>query len=194
MKLDKLYEATKKQLTPARWNHTLRVVDTALGIAEGRAVNLVEVEMAALLHDYCKFWSAEELTSWIQKQDISPEYLSYHKELWHGPVGAEVARTRLGIRSDNVLNAIRFHTTARAEMSELEKIIYLADYIEPARKFPGVDRVRRMVQTDLDMALLQAINQTIMFLIERGQKIFPLTYQARNRLLCMQDEKRGNFV
>jgi predicted HD superfamily hydrolase involved in NAD metabolism len=190
MDLDILQQATKKQLTPARWEHTLGVAQTAMKLAEREGVDPKKAEIAAILHDYCKFWSADELTAWIKKYHLPLDLLDYNKELWHAPVGAEVARVDFGITDEDILNAIRYHTSGRPRMSKLEKIIYLADYIEPGRRFPGVDEVRELADIDLDQALLQAMSNSIIFLIERQQKVYPLTLQARNDQLDQVIQKQ----
>jgi predicted HD superfamily hydrolase involved in NAD metabolism len=115
--------------------------------------------------------------------------LEYNKELWHAPVGAEVARERFGITDEEILNAIRYHTSGRPGMSKLEKIIFLADYIEPGRRFPGVDEVRETARRDLERAVLMAMDNTIRFLLERGQKVYPLTLLARNHMLDEVEQK-----
>jgi predicted HD superfamily hydrolase involved in NAD metabolism len=109
--------------------------------------------------------------------------LDYHPELWHGPVAASIVQERMGIRDEDVLNAIRYHTTGRAGMTRLEKIIYLADYIEPGRQFPGLDEVRELAEKDLDSAVKKAIGNTIIFLVEKSAPIFPDTFKAYNDLL-----------
>lgn len=190
MNREYLLQATKKQLTPARWEHTLRVADTAVRLAKRMNVDPDRAEIAAILHDYCKFWPEEDLILWIEKCHLPLDLLSYNKELWHAPVGAEVARKELGINDEDILNAIRYHTSGRPGMSKLEKIIFLADYIEPGRRFPGVDQVRELSENDLDLAVLQALNNTIIFLIERGQKVYPLTLLARNDMLDQTNEMR----
>jgi predicted HD superfamily hydrolase involved in NAD metabolism len=190
MDLELLQQATKKVLTPARWEHTLRVVDTALQLAHHEEVDPQKAEIAATLHDYCKFWSTDELITWIKQYHLPLDLLDYNPELWHAPVGAEVAHLHFGISDEDILHAIRYHTSARPQMSQLEKIIYLADYIEPGRHFPGVEEVRKLANIDLEKALLQAIDAVIISLIERRQKIYPLTLEARNDQLqrVMQTE------
>jgi predicted HD superfamily hydrolase involved in NAD metabolism len=142
-----------------------------------------KVRIAAILHDYCKYWSPEELISWIKRFDLPADLLDYHPELWHAPVGAEVAREEFGIEDEEILNGIRYHTTGRPGMSLVEKIIFLADYIEPGRQFPGVDLVRNYAKIDIDKAILQALDNTICYLIERKQSIYPLTLLTRNSFL-----------
>jgi predicted HD superfamily hydrolase involved in NAD metabolism len=189
MDLDFLLQATKEQLTQARWEHTLRVAETAVALAEREGEDPQKAEVAAILHDYCKFWPDEELMRWIKEQGLPDDLLAYNKELWHAPVGAEVARIQFGIGDEVILDAIRYHTSGRPGMSRLEKIIFLADYIEPGRRFPGVDEVRKLAETDLDSAVLKALDNTIVFLIERKQKVYPLTLFARNDLIDQVAQK-----
>ncbi|MGA9173830.1 MAG: bis(5'-nucleosyl)-tetraphosphatase (symmetrical) YqeK [Thermoactinomyces sp.] len=190
MELELLLQATKEQLPQQRWEHTLRVTETAIGLAKRFKADERKAEVAAILHDYCKFWPDEELVRWIEERGLPEDLLQFNKELWHAPVGAEVAEVRFGIRDEDILNAIRYHTSGRPQMSLLEKIIFLADYIEPGRRFPGVDEVRRMAESDLDRALLAALDNTIVFLIERRQKVYPLTLHARNDMLEQAAQKR----
>jgi len=111
------------------------------------------------------------------------ELLQYSPVLWHAPVGAEAVREELGIDDEEVLDAIRFHTTGRPGMSLLEKVIFLADYIEPGRSFSGVEEVRRLARENLDRAILKALDNTILYLIERGFKVYPQTLLTRNDML-----------
>jgi predicted HD superfamily hydrolase involved in NAD metabolism len=158
-----------------------------MALAEG--VDPYRAETAAILHDFCKFWPDRQLIEWIRSRNLPPDLLEYNKELWHAPVGAEVARERFGITDEEILNAIRYHTSGRPGMSKLEKIIFLADYIEPGRRFPGVDEVRETARRDLERAVLMAMDNTIRFLLERGQKVYPLTLLARNHMLDEVEQK-----
>lgn len=196
MDLEYLKQATKEELPQKRWEHTLRVAETAIQLAKREGVDEYKTEVAATLHDYCKFWSGEVLAEWILKENEQQNLLLYNKELWHGPVGAAVARKQFGVRDETILNAIRYHTSGRPNMSKMEKIIFLADYIEPGRHFPGVEEVRRTAEKSLDLAVLQSLDNTIVFLIEKGQKVYPLTLDARNHMLdqIAQKESREESV
>jgi predicted HD superfamily hydrolase involved in NAD metabolism len=196
MDLEFLQQATKKALSPARWEHTLRVVTTAIELAHHEKVDPTKAAIAATLHDYCKCWPPDELRSGIQTYDLPLDLLNYHFELWHAPVAAEVARVDFNIGDEDILQAIRYHTSARPGMSLLEKIIYLADCTEPHRDFPGVENVRKLITIDIDKAFLQAMDYSIIFLIERQQKIYPLTLEARNDQLdrMIQKELREESI
>ncbi|TCW37738.1 putative HD superfamily hydrolase involved in NAD metabolism [Laceyella sacchari] len=197
MDLEILLQATKEQMPISRWEHTLRVKDTALQLADRLGMNPHPVTVASILHDYCKFWPDTVLAERIRQSDLPKDLLQYNKELWHGPVAAIVARDQFGITDPDVLHAIQYHTSGREGMSQLEKVIWLADYIEPARQFPGLDEVRLLAETNLDQALLKALENTIQFLIQRKQKVYPPTLLARNWLLDqvaqMQTESREEF-
>jgi predicted HD superfamily hydrolase involved in NAD metabolism len=88
-----------------------------------------------------------------------------------------------GVSDPEVLDAIRYHTSGRPCMTLLEKVIYLADYIEPGRHFPGVEEVREMAKEHLDKALVKAIQNTILFLMKKNQTIYPETFYTYNDLI-----------
>ena len=111
------------------------------------------------------------------------DLLEYNSELWHAPVGAYLVETKVGITDCEILEAIRYHTSGRANMSLLEKVVYLADYIEPGRHFPGVEEVRELAQRDLDEALIQAVKNSILFLMKKNQSVYPLTLTMYNDLV-----------
>lgn len=183
MSREKLMEATRRQMPSSRWEHTLRVKETAVELAERTGADPEKAEIAAILHDYCTYWPEEKQREWILRHRLPQDLLQFHKELWHAPVGAEAVREELGVDDEEVLNAIRSHTTGRPGMSLLEKVVFLADYIEPGRSFPGLDEVRRLAREDLDRAVLKALDNTILYLVERGLKVYPLTILTRNDLL-----------
>jgi len=103
--------------------------------------------------------------------------------LLHGLAGMIRAEKEFSITDLDVLEAIRVHTTGKVHMSKLDKVIFLADYIEPNRNFPGVDELRRLAQQDLDKAVLLGFDNTINHLIEQHLSIYPLTILGRNDVL-----------
>ena len=94
-------------------------------------------------------WIRTHFERLSNKEQIDRRLLSFHHELWHGPVGAMIARKEFGVTDEDMLNAIRFHTTGRAGMSPLEKLIYIADMIEPGRDFPGVETLRELAEENI---------------------------------------------
>lgn len=173
----------KQQLTERRYQHTLGVMDTAIDLANRYDVDRKNAELAAIFHDYAKFRPKEEMKQIILSQNMPRNLLEHHHELWHAPVGAYLVRTEVGVDEREVLDAIKYHTSGRENMTMLEKVIYLADYIEPGRQFPGVDEVRELAKENLNMAMIQAFRNTIQFLINKNQPVYPDTFLAYNTLL-----------
>ncbi|WEG14205.1 bis(5'-nucleosyl)-tetraphosphatase (symmetrical) YqeK [Pullulanibacillus sp. KACC 23026] len=171
-----------EQLLPEkRFNHTLRVAETAVALAEKYGESTEKTECAALLHDVAKFFDKDRMEEIILKEsNIPDDYLKYPISIWHAPVGAVYARDHFQITDQDILNAISYHTTGRPEMSLLEKIIFVADYIEPGRSFPGVEETREAAQEDLDRAVALALRNTVVFLASRAARIYPDTIHAYN--------------
>jgi len=168
------------QLTEKRYIHTIGVMETAIKLAERYGGDVKKAEIAAIFHDYAKFRPKDEMRQIIVEQKMDPNLLLFHSELWHAPVGAYLVEKEAGIKDQDILDAISFHTSGRPNMSLLERIIYLADYIEPGRAFPGVDEVREMAESNFDRAFLQAVKNTIMFLIRNNRAVFPLSFETYN--------------
>ncbi len=183
MNREALMEATKSQMPERRWKHVLGVVNTAVELADRFGGDRDKAWLAALLHDYTKAWPIERMEKIIREQGLPPELLEHDKELWHAHVGAWVVRTEHGIDDEEVLDAIRYHTSGREGMTKLDKIVCLADYMEPGRDFPGVNKIRELAQHNLEEALLAGFDSTIRLLLDKGKRIFPLTMLARNDLL-----------
>jgi predicted HD superfamily hydrolase involved in NAD metabolism len=183
MEREKALQLVKKQLTEHRYNHTIGVMETAIKLAEKYGSDMKKAELAAIFHDYAKFRPKDEMRQIIIEQNMPPLLLDYNNELWHAPVGAYLAEKEAGIEDEEVLDAIRYHTSGRVDMTVLDKIIYLADYIEPGRHFPGVDEVREMAGESLDNALLQSMKNTIQFLMKKNQPVFPDTFHAYNSMV-----------
>lgn len=173
----------KPQLTEHRYVHTIGVMETAIRLAEKYGADRKKAEMAAIFHDYAKFRPKEEMRQIIVDQKMPAILLEFNSELWHAPVGAFLAEKEAGIKDGEILDAIRFHTSGRVGMTLLDKIIYLADYIEPGRHFPGVDEVRDLAEKDLDIALTQSMKNTILFLMKKNQQVFPDTFNAYNSIV-----------
>ena len=183
MNREQMIDKVKAEMPEQRWLHTQGVMETAVILAERFGEDPVRAELAAILHDVAKYWKVERMEKVIRDQALPSVLLDYDKELWHAPVGAWVAEHEYGISDAGVLDAIRYHTSGRRGMTKLEKIVCLADYMEPGRDFPGVSNIRELSEQFLDQALLAGFNSTISFLLEKGKRIFPQTIEARNDLL-----------
>jgi predicted HD superfamily hydrolase involved in NAD metabolism len=183
MKREKALMLVKEQLTDHRYQHTLGVMETAIALAKQYGGNEQKAELAAIFHDYAKFRSKEEMKEIIVSQGFPQDLLEFNSELWHAPAGAYLVEKEAGISDPEILDAIRYHTSGRPGMNLLEKIIYLADYIEPGRHFPGVEEVRETAKEHLDKAVIMAIKNTIFFLMKKNQTVYPDTFYTYNELL-----------
>jgi predicted HD superfamily hydrolase involved in NAD metabolism len=176
-------EIVRKQMHEKRYVHTLGVMETAIELAERYGVDTKKAELAAIFHDYAKCRPIQEMEEIIKREGMPQDLLEHNKELWHAPVGAYLVEKEVGITDHDILQAITYHTSGHEQMTMLDKVIYVADYIEPGRKFPGVEEVRDLARRDLNQALLQALKNTIRFLMEKNQAIYPLTFQTYNALI-----------
>jgi predicted HD superfamily hydrolase involved in NAD metabolism len=183
MERQQALDLVKIQLTDHRYQHTLGVMGSAISLAEKYGADVKKAEIAAIFHDYAKFRPKDEMKEIIRLQGFPQDLLLYNTELWHAPVGAYLVEKEAGVRDLEVLEAIRYHTSGRPNMTLLEKVIYLADYIEPGRHFPGVEEVREMANVNLEKALIKAIQNTILFLIKKNQTIYPETFYTYNDLI-----------
>lgn len=189
MRQDEALKIVKAQLTDHRYQHTIGVMETAVVLAERFGADVEKARLAAIFHDYAKFRPKEEMKSLILEQNLGEDLLHYGSELWHAPVGAYLVKKEVGIDDEEILEAIRTHTSGRIDMSLLEKVIFLADYIEPGRHFPGVEEVRETAEKDLDEAVKQAIMNTITFLMRRNQLVYPDTLHTYNDIVSQQGGK-----
>src|SRR5699024_5245340 len=117
---DEAIAHVKPHLTKERFDHTLRVAQTAVKLAEVYNESTEKAELAAIFHDYAKYRPLAELRRWIGQSYLPKDLLDYHHELWHGPVGAMLIEREYGIKDTDVQNAIYYHTTGKANMSKLE--------------------------------------------------------------------------
>lgn len=173
-----------------RWAHTQGVIAESIRLAKRYGADPAKAELAATLHDVAKYWAIEEQRYLLIREQIGLDELAFEKALMHAVIGAWVAEHEYGITDQEVLDAIRYHTSGRTAMTVLDKVVCLADYIEPGRDFPGVDAIRALAEADLNAALVAGFNSTIGFLIETNKRIFPLTLEARNGLLAEMEQAR----
>lgn len=178
-----LLAQVRAQMHEKRYLHTVGVAESASKLAERYGADPDKAELAGYVHDYCKCWPIPKLHTYLLRYDLPQDIIEGEKELWHAFVGANVIQTELGITDPEVIQAVRYHTTGRVGMSLLEKVVCVADYIEPQRSFPGVEKIRELAEKDLDHALAEALGGTISMLIERKKSVYPLTLLAYNDLV-----------
>lgn len=166
-----------------RYKHSYRVMKTAIKLAKKYDVDENKATIAALLHDCGKFEDSNNLLKRVNDFDIILDNVMKSSiELIHGPLGAMIAREDYNIKDIEILDSIYYHTTGRENMTLLDKIIFIADYIEPGRIFPEVDKVRQLAFIDLDKSIILAMDNTIKYLIDKNSLIHLDTVKGRNFL------------
>lgn len=176
----KIRRKMEKVLDPKRFEHTLGVAYTASALAMCYDVDINKAQTAGLLHDCAKCMSNEKKLSICEKHHIPVNEVERKNPfLLHAKVGSYVAMKQFNIHDQDIINAILNHTTGRPGMSQLEKIIYIADYIEPSRKqAPNLTKLRRLAFQDLDQALLQVLGDTLHYLESINSPIDPMTQKT----------------
>ncbi len=173
---------------PKRHAHILGVEETAVELAKRWGADPEAARRAGILHDCTKYLSLEEHLAICAQAGIVPDEMEAGSaKLLHSKTGAALARMIYG-ESDEVCQAIYWHTTGRADMSLLEKIIYLADYMEPNRDFDGVEELRRLCAADLDAALLMGLEMSVADLTERG---VPIHKNTQGALDWVREHRKG---
>ena len=178
-----ILQVVKEKMPEKRYIHTLGVRDTAVILAKRYGADIDAAITAAIIHDIAKYADLQWMRQVVRNHALDPALLPWENEILHGPVGAVIAKEQFGIEDEDILNAIRYHTTGRANMSKLEKIIYVADMIEPNRQFDGVDRLRKLAEENLDKAMKACVKHTISFLVATQQRIYPLSIDCYNDLM-----------
>ena len=169
----------RSRLSDARYEHTLRVANTAEDLALLHDLDEDRARLAALLHDAAREIGPDEFLKLADKWNVNVgESERQSPKLLHGPVAAELARRELGIDDEEVLEAVRAHTTGRPGMEPLALVLYVADKIEPARDYPSVGRLREQAREDLHTAALEALRRAIAHNVARGKATHPASIET----------------
>ncbi len=178
--IDQIQKDLKDELKPSRYEHTLGVMHTAANLAFANGYDYKKAMLAGLLHDCAKNIPNDEKISICEKHDIFITPVEYAQpQLLHGKVGAYIAKTKYEIDDEEILHSIEVHTTGCANMSILDLIIYIADYIEPRRdKAPRLDEIRRMAYVDLVECAYMILEDTYHYLIKGDKEMDPVTLES----------------
>ena len=175
-------------LTEKRKRHTYAVALEAVSLARLYGADEQKAQIAALFHDIYRGKPVEILDSFVREFGLDDSYLG-NSNLSHGKIAAIIMKRDFEIRDEDIINAVAYHTTGRAGMSDLEKIIYLADAIEPGRRYPGVEELRRLAYTNLNKACIKAMSRSIDYIKSRGMELDRDTLRAKNFLV--EEERRA---
>ena len=184
----KLYEdIISKRMKAPRFKHSKNVAKEAVRLAKKYGADVKKAELAGILHDATKETGEEEQMELIAKAGIElTEMERESPKLWHAISGSAYVQVVLGIDDKEVIDAIRYHTTGRAGMTLLDKVIFIADFISADRDYDGVDRMRKIADKSLDDACLEGMAFTIADLAERKITIAPDTFAGYNELAALR--------
>ena len=180
-----IIEKLNTMLKPKRLEHSINVAKCAIKLSEIYGYDKEKAYLAGLVHDCAKYFTKEQIDSYVEKYNIELDPLEVDNiALSHSIIGSFAIQDVFNIQDMDIINAVRYHTTGRENMSILEKIIFMADMIEEGINFPGVDYLRELsFNKQLDKALITSFNNTIKFVIDNDQLIHPRSVKARNYLM-----------
>lgn len=184
MKFDYYKEIIREKLDDYRYYHSLCVADEAFRLAKLYSENTNDAYLAGLLHDITKNCSKDEHLHIFNEFDIILSNIEKASgKLWHSISGSLYVKNILKIDNDNIVSAIRYHTTGKSGMTLFEKLIYLADFTSADRDYPDVSVIRSLVDKSIDDAMLYSLKYTINDLISKGKTVHPDTLDAYNEII-----------
>lgn len=177
MELSEIRKKLKKELDKGRYEHTKGVMYTAGCLAMAHEYSVEQAMLAGLLHDCAKCIPNDDKIKICEKYDIPITPVEYESPyLLHAKLGAYLAETEYEVKDPQILHAIKVHTTGEPDMSLLDKIIYIADYIEPGRdKAPNLSYVRKLAFRNLDACMAEILRDTLKYLSGRDGSVDPMT-------------------
>ena len=186
--LEKLETLAKETLSEKRFYHTRCVVKQAKKLAALYGCDEQKAMAAAWLHDICKEMPREEQLQWLTKYGIILDGIQKSQpKTWHGMAACGLIKYQLGIDDPELLHAVRYHTTACGQMTRFDEVIYLADLTSDDRDYPDVDRMRRLAESGLQVAMREAMRFAVGDLVERSLGISRETFEAYNAYILCKD-------
>lgn len=189
--LNKMEKTLKKYLDEDRFAHTIGVMYTAAALAMAHNGNIEMAQTAGLLHDCAKCIPNKKKLQLCEEYQVSvTDFEREHPFLIHAKLGAAIAKDKYDVKDREILNAIAWHTTGKPDMTLLEKIIYIADYIEPHRdKAPHLPYIRQLAFSDLDACMYEILKDTLEYLGSAPQEIDETSRQAFMFYKRLQEDK-----
>lgn len=177
-------EEIKKRLNPDRLYHSLNVADEAKKLAKHYGADEQKAFTTGLLHDILKNTPDSELLQYFERNGIMlTETERASRKTWHAMAGADFLRRELHVTDEDILSAVRWHTTGRAGMTLLDKVLFVADFISADRDYPGVERMREKAYVSLEDAMLEGLQFTINELVENAWPVHEDSIRAYNELV-----------
>lgn len=171
-------------ISNSRLEHSVGTMEIAVKLADRYGLGKEQASLAALLHDCAREMGDEELLSIAAEEGLPVGEMEKLLPVFlHGPVGAVIARKKFGVTDSKILRAISLHTTGTSKMEMLDKIIFVADKVEPGRRYSGVEKLRELAFIDLNECLLACLDRSIEFSLEKRALLHPEICSARNGVL-----------
>ena len=180
-KLLEIQKWVHREVSPGRYRHILGVVTSSTRLARKYGVSIGKTRLAAMLHDGAKGLTQDEMKYWLKKDKVPLD--RWEKELpnlWHPHVAAVIAFRKWGVKDSDILEAIRCHTIGKADMKPIAQVIFVADFIEPNRDFPGVALARRAANRSLREGVLMKARMTMEFLLQEKKRVHPRLLETWN--------------
>ncbi|MDO4670283.1 MAG: bis(5'-nucleosyl)-tetraphosphatase (symmetrical) YqeK [Aerococcus sp.] len=175
-----LIKTLQAALSTKRFEHCLRVEETAIHLAEKYHEDVERASIAGLLHDYAKEATEETLLTYADHPDYDADWLHWGNAIWHGPLAAMQAQRHLGLVDDEIYWAVYWHTVGSVNWTPTAKIVAISDFIEPKRHFPEVVEARTLAERSLDEAIAYKMQQELQFLIQNKKVVYPHTLSVYN--------------
>ena len=194
--IEEIKKKLQQMLSPKRYSHSVNVMDASVILAERYGENREKAALVGLVHDCARKLDKIETIKLCDKYGIIPDKIMQSQpELLHGIVGSHLARDLFGVACPRVLAAVAEHTMGREGMDKLSSIVFIADYIETGRKYPGVDGIRAAALKSLEEAIVAGLDNTIVYRIENGGILHPQTIATRNWALeQLKDTERNGDI
>lgn len=185
--IDQIKERLQQMLKPSRLAHSYGVSEEAERLARLYNADVEKASYAGLAHDICKNMPQEMQLQWIERSGIIHDGAFYTQPpIWHGFAGAQYLKETCGVLDEEILQAVRYHTTGRANMALLEKIIFVADLTEKTRDYPDLEVVRTLADQSLDQAIFYIIRYTLGKLLSQSTPFCKDCVEAYNQLVLTQ--------
>lgn len=185
--IEKIKKDLKEKLSENRYEHSLRVADYCKRLAKIYNADENKAYLSGLVHDCAK--NLEEyymLNNKVSSDIIFDTEEKNNPKIQHGPIGSVVCKNFYGIVDDEILSGVRYHTTAKENMSMIEKILFISDKIEPNRKYDTVEELRKLADYNIDKAIIKFLNDSFNYLEKKSERIHPLSIRARDYLVNMR--------
>ncbi len=195
MEISIILNKLEKVLDPKRFKHSVNVMEIAESLAKHYGVDIYKARLAGILHDCGKNYRGDEAREYVKSIGYEADEIEIlQPKLLHGIIGENLAKEIYGVTDEEILGAIRWHTTGKAGMNLLEKIIYIADYIEPLRAFEGIENMRKIAFEDLDRCIVYCSESTIDFILKKGVLLHRNTVDTRNYSLMLIINRNRKYL